>query len=275
MTHTEWTIGTLAADGERLGERLARGVGGEWTESREGPVLVFRLRRDPRRPDEEGRGLAAVLTDYIVEECTGSEVAAIVRKRYPSLAVGDRAAVTMRALERYRALGSATLEHQRRTVSDRLLSVLSDSPTVLIEGVVGFSLPQWRVALEEAVDEAADLWVLAREEQEFIRVLKAYRDLEPSGPESIHVLAESGGCRVEDELGRPLDRVVAERDAAGDGLQGEELVAALVSLAPHHLTLHRGVDGAGARIVEGVFGRAATRCPGCERCMQGELRPPG
>jgi hypothetical protein len=265
----------MAPDGTRLGERLARAVPGEWTGRQEGPVRVFLHPLDEPRRAAEARALAMPLADYILKDSTGSEIAAIVRRRYPGFDVADRGAVTVHALERYRAFGPEADSRRHAEVAGRLSELLLDCASVLVEGTICFRLPEWRDELEAAVDDAADLWILAREEQEFIRVLKAYRELEPPGPDSIHVLAEPGVRRVEDESGHPLERVEVHEEMGGDTRGGEELVAALVSLAPHHLTLHQGVGGAEARIVEGVFGRAAVRCTGCERCRRGELRPPG
>jgi len=272
---TEWAIGILAADAERLGEGLARAVPGEWIERAEGPVRVFLHRLDVTRRDEEASALAGPLADYVLDDCAAAEMARLVRSRYGTFDEADRAAIRRRAEERYRGSGTVIATRRRSSVVGRLRALLSDTATVLVDGVLRFRLPEWRRELVDVVDEAADLLILAREEQEFIRVLKAYRELEPPGPDRLHVLAEPGAFRVEDDRGQALTRVEARSEAADHALDGEELVAALVSLAPYHLTLHRGVDGSEARIVEGVFGRAAARCGGCPRCTRDELRPPG
>ncbi|MCY0877564.1 MAG: sporulation protein YtxC [Firmicutes bacterium] len=252
-----------------LGEYLARSIPGEW-EQRDYPNhAAYQLTvSEPIGAWMLGQALA----QYLVVYRAGAWLRLLLQRRYR---LNDLAAEDFIV---HRALDVLTKDPER--VRDRLnwtstviFRHLQKDSCVVVDGVQWFLLHDVRREFEEALDEAFDAYLLDQEYQAFVEVLRQLVREASQRVDWIHVhfqqdrffFETSSGDRIGDALIQDIwDHAETAREDLGD-----VLVSALVTLAPHRVTIHRGnLESAGRDILLAVFGGSVLFCRGCSRCYR-------
>lgn len=159
-------------------------------------------------------------------------------------------------------------------VCEALRTYLEGGQYLNLHGFIVFRLRPWLEFLRQNVDRAVDEFLLEKEYQEFIKLLKYFVALQEPKINEIHVtLDEDGNARMLDQYGQPVDR-------GQDGIQwdgydsvadGEDrLVSMLITAAPHRVILHKQVYTQYPKAVDTlkhVFDNRVTICKRCKLCQ--------
>jgi len=159
---------------------------------------------------------------------------------------------------------------------ERLKEYLQENSYLNIDGFVRFRLPDYLMELERAAEEAVEEYIVEKEYDEFICVLKYFVEMQEPRVERVHVvLTPQGGFRLFDGDNRSLERDYLEGfevDVGDSELNYEDLLlSALITLAPRQIVLHGSEKGKGHGIIhtlKSVFGERVRMCNGCNRCRQ-------
>jgi putative sporulation protein YtxC len=159
----------------------------------------------------------------------------------------------------------------------RLQEYLEKHNTLVVDGFVTFRCKDYVEELEAALDQAVDEFLLEREYQEFVRLLRYFVESQPARHGVVHAFLQGDGSfQLADQAGRPLNNDaladLAAELAARDVAMEDLLISALISLAPRSVVLHRGGGAPSPETlstVEAVFGPRLAFCPGCPRCPPG------
>lgn len=162
------------------------------------------------------------------------------------------------------------------TLVKRLKEYLQESSYLNIDGFVRFRLPDYLMELERAAEEAVEEYIVEKEYDEFICVLKYFVEMQEPRVERVHVvLTPRGGFQLFDGENRSLERDYLEGfvvDVGDSALNYEDLLlSALITLAPRQVMLHGSEKGNARGIIhtiKNVFGDRVRLCNGCNRCRQ-------
>ncbi|WP_170270512.1 putative sporulation protein YtxC [Heliorestis acidaminivorans] len=160
-------------------------------------------------------------------------------------------------------------------ILERLLDVMILNKEVHIDGFIRFRLKDYVKSLCEAVDLAVDEYMMEKEYNEFVRLLKYFLEIQDTRIPLIHVFLRSGGqFYLVDNAGNPVSQDLME------GLQEEEvdqyishddlLISSLITVAPEQVLIHAPESEQSSEAlntIKAVFGDRLHYCPGCERCM--------
>lgn len=221
------------------------------------------------------RELARLLSELIVDRAEPELLRRIVRRQYGYLEETLREQVVhaaRRLLDQAPGGAPDAAAPRKARVYARLLEHLEHSDVVHIEGFIRFRLKDYVEELEEAVERAVEDHLMDREYGEFIRLLRYFVELQEPRPEAVHVVClAGGGFALFDADGGPIPlAAVAEVTVSGlEGVEGDALLSALVSLAPRRVVVHEGVarltpDTASA--LRQVFAGRVHCCTGCRIC---------
>ncbi len=127
--------------------------------------------------------------------------------------------------------------------------------------------------LEEAVDMAVEEYLLEKEHEEFIRLLRYFVEVQEPRLPAVGVRCDrAGSFALVDGDGNPLAQEQLEPllGALGqEGIEAEDFViSALIALAPRSVVIHRPADRRQEfmETVRSIFGARLTVCSGCPRC---------
>lgn len=232
---------------------------------------------------------AGAVADAILHDVAKGLVARTVRERYPYFDEAERekiVACAAAALARQSgdsdpgAGGAAAsdgdsraLARRRCDVVFRILDYLDTASCLVLEGFVRFRLKGFVDDLREAVDAAVDDYMIEREYNEFIRLLKYFVDIQEPKIDEVHVVMRPGGLfRLLDSDGKVVDNDYLEgvtpEFVEADVDYEDLLMSALISVSPRRIILHLGRGEGVADTVRRVFEGRVSACPGCRLCDQ-------
>lgn len=130
--------------------------------------------------------------------------------------------------------------------------------------------------LEQALEEAIDEYLMEKEYDEFIRLLRYFVEAQEPRLEKVHVVLNSGGgFQLYDNENRNLSGDYLEGflvDMADNELNYEDLlISSLITIAPRQVILHpvdKGRCYSTIGVLKSVFGERLIQCGGCSHCLR-------
>ncbi|MCL5117086.1 MAG: putative sporulation protein YtxC [Firmicutes bacterium] len=273
---TQWVVMTdHAAMSRGLGEYLARSIPGEWTESRQGQHWAYTLANEQEGHADLAWPMARALAQYLLIYHERNWLDELLDRRYHTFEPQEQQKILDDVLhllhtDRDQDLGRLDL------ATTLIYSYLESHPTLVIEGIRTFLLPEIRAEFEEAIDQAVDIFLLEQEYQEFVRLLKQLVAVAGNDHDWIHVrftrdrfyFEDASGNRLADDLINDMLMGVETQSGAIDDV----LISALVTLAPARITIHRGrLHPEGRETLVQVFDGKVLFCHGCARCYSPQV----
>ncbi|NLS45509.1 MAG: hypothetical protein GX969_07230 [Firmicutes bacterium] len=276
---------------ERLLEKIRtlgeKGIHVNMTEKSEGPFLFLCF----SIPDC-GQGVpagqrdilcyhvASALADSIVFDMEIELIKKTLRTRYSYFDEGEREKIAEYVLDALNRGDQGHSENRAQAITRRrndilftLLDYLDTGDYLILEGFMRFRLKRYIEQIAIAVDSAVDDFVMEKEYNEFIRLLKYFVDVQEPKIEEIHVLAKPDGrFRLLDQNGESIDSDYLEGvpSESGRGCVDHEdvLISALITVSPQKIILH-GFKGKNANdTICRVFDTRVSDCPGCHLCKE-------
>ncbi|MGO4372457.1 putative sporulation protein YtxC [Paenibacillus sp. MCAF20] len=228
------------------------------------------------------RATSSVLAEYVVNELESGILASIIRKKYRNNPNAEPAVIEKYCHEmlhgkEWDGLGTKFLDadRQRRKnkVAEEIESYLQTHTHLNLAGFATFRLELYRKELAEVVEYALDEYVLDKQYQEFISLLKYFVFLQETKVPHVHLLHKGGHeFSIYNEFFQPLepkppsDRIVAEMLETEMNIE-DMVISSLISVSPKHITIHtRQPDMQVIRTIETIFDSRVTVCVKCASC---------
>lgn len=170
----------------------------------------------------------------------------------------------------------SSLFHIRRhnLIVKKLLDYFDNSSSIILDGFVNFRLKDYIKDLEEVVDKAVDDYLMVREYNEFIRLLRYFVDIQNPKFNLIHVVTSfDNKYMLLDETKREITneciREFVNEISMGEINYDDLLVSSLITLAPRKIVLHGTRHFKNKELLEtikNVFYGKVTICSECEIC---------
>ncbi len=226
---------------------------------------------------------ADAIADFVIAEMEFPILSTIIRKKCRSHTAADLAAIERYCYDmingkEWEGLGSKFLDADRRR---RQAKIASDIEKFLLEhtdihlgGLTTFRMQSYREELAEIVEYAMDEYVLDKQYQEFISLLKYFVFLQDTKTPLVHLLHKGGHeFMLLDETFEPLDhsppsdRIVAEMLETEINVE-DMVVSSLISVCPEKIIIHtRQAEAQVIRTIETIFDQRVTICEQCSACQ--------
>ncbi|NLW06616.1 MAG: putative sporulation protein YtxC [Clostridia bacterium] len=223
--------------------------------------------------------VAEIVAAFIVQRWEASILEALVLSEYEGLEEEEVADICQRAqaiLDQGENSFSVAPQRRQEAVCARLEEYFQDNNSLNIEGFVRFRLQDYLLELEQALEEAIDEYLMEKEYDEFVRLLRYFVEAQEARLEKVHViLSPGGGFQLYDSdnhnlSGEYLDGFTV--DMAETELNYEDLlISALITLSPRQVIMHAADKGRynnTVSILKSVFGERLIQCGGCSHCLK-------
>lgn len=241
------------------------------------------LETGPGRPSKKEikrftEQVAEIVAAFIVERWEVALLEGMLLNQYEGLDEGAVEEICRRARVILDQGEDSCLQLQQReeSIAARIWEYFQENTWLNIDGFVRFRLPDYLMELEQALEEAVDEYLMEKEYDEFIRLLRYFVDAQEPRVDKVHVvLNPGGGFQLYDGENRNLNGDYLEGfvvDMADSDLNYEDLlISALITIAPRQVVLHatdKGRHHNTISTIKSVFGERIIHCSGCSRCLQ-------
>jgi len=245
-------------------------------------------------PESWIAALSRTIADYIVTEKERDMLENILRREYGTYDAQERAeiirychpsAVASGSAPSATAAEAAQISSSARMRADKIFaavrSVLAEHDELHLEGLARFRLGEYVEVLREMVDYAVDEYVMERQYQEFIELLKYFVSAQEIKTGAVHLLhGRDSEFALLDEQLRPLGTDELRYNAtelSDQELKYEDMiVSTLITVSPKHIYIHtRDGDSQIIRTIRQIFADRSLLCSQCTVCRSvlGDARP--
>lgn len=225
--------------------------------------------------------VARLLTEWILEDWEQDLLLKHITTNYYYFSDSEKKAISDKALQIIQQEEETSKEYiiyqvgRNQRILERLLEVILNHGHVHMDGFIRFRMQDYLKHLGEAADAAVEEFMMEKEYNEFIRLLRYFLEIQESRLPVVHVFLRAGGhFQLFDDRGRPVTNEIVEgftKDLVDNDISYEDLlISALITIAPEQVVIHffEGAKGGEAmNTIYAVFGDRMHRCPGCERCL--------
>lgn len=162
----------------------------------------------------------------------------------------------------------------RPIVLQQLGDHLENNTEINLSGFILFRLKDYLLDLDETIEKAVENFLIDREYNEFIKLLKYFVDIQEPKFDTVHIIFdEEAGFKIYDQHNKLLDndhiKNVAVEFLEDDINQGDLLISALITIAPKRIIAHglsKLKDTGIIDSLQNIFSERVHLCDGCKWC---------
>ncbi|WP_018130783.1 putative sporulation protein YtxC [Effusibacillus pohliae] len=260
-----------------LQETRAAGVSFTAGRYRLGDHWYFTLELNNRdRIETVQAALAKALADFLSLEWERACIRQQIAKAYTYYDADEVDYLTEQAVHYLSAYRRPSARLPRRVeIELEIRDYLREHSVLNIEGMVWFRLRQLAYDRVHAIERAIDEYLMDREYQEFVNLLRDFLRVQHSRSPLIHLIVQPNRMLLVNHDGCPMTHAhpeeVAEDQTDKDQQQADMVISTLITMAPAQLRLHLpGLmpdDTALVETVKRVFAERLHMCKGCALCQ--------
>ncbi|MBS4030078.1 MAG: putative sporulation protein YtxC [Clostridiales bacterium] len=217
--------------------------------------------------------LSQVLTDFITHNQQTVYLDQILGQYYFYFPQNEREEILRFAANKYNQESkSGKRLAMCGEIRNSLYQYLTKQGYINLHGFIVFRLQEWMSCLRQDVDQAVDDFLMEKEYQEFVKLLKYFVELQQPKINQVHVVLDlQGNIQLLDQNYQHIDQSGMEWENMWDeGEQDDHLVSMLITVAPHRVVLHRQIYTHYAKATDTlkhVFENRVVLCKRCKLCQ--------
>jgi putative sporulation protein YtxC len=226
--------------------------------------------------------MSSALSDYILDVKEKAMIASLMDSQYYYRDPKD-----VEKIEKYafQLLNEGDFEdpsldyrfNRKNKLFHKIFAYLSEHTSINVDGFVDFRLPDYRKDLMDVVDHAIDEYILDKEYQEFISLLRYFVLVQDPKMQEIHVYHSDNEFQLMHKDFSPLQ--MEEIDLFVNGLADQDIqfedmiVSTLISASPEKIVMHTmDVEHNVIKTITQIFEGRIVLCSSCERCREKQQR---
>ncbi|MEG0773157.1 putative sporulation protein YtxC [Clostridium sp.] len=164
--------------------------------------------------------------------------------------------------------------NRKNNIVEKIASCLEENKEINIEGLVTFRMREFREDLEGIVEKIVEKYMVEKEYNEFIKLLKYFVEVQESKLEEVHIMIDKNGDYiVKDEFGNDIlnnlmDELYETKYTAK--VTSEDLIiSGLITTAPKKIIIHSLHNCRNKELldtIKNVFNERVTYCDSCKQC---------
>lgn len=166
--------------------------------------------------------------------------------------------------------------NRKNDIIDEIVEFIEENEVININGFITFRMKQFISQLEGILEKIVEKFMVEKEYDEFIKLLKYFIDVQESKIDEVHIIINNEGkYAVVDKFGNDiLQNLISELYDGNANIQvtmEDLIISGLITTAPKKLIIHCVDNCQNKEIIETikkVFGDRLNFCNECIRCKQ-------
>ncbi|ARC84468.1 putative sporulation protein YtxC [Clostridium argentinense CDC 2741] len=166
--------------------------------------------------------------------------------------------------------------NRKNEIIDKIVLCLEENNEVNIKGFLTFRMKEIVHDLESIIDKIVEKFMIEKEYNEFIKLLKYFVDVQESKIDQVNIMIDKNGdYLVKDELGNDiLNNLINELydSRINSKVSSEDLIiSGLITSAPKKIVIHCVENSRNKELIEtikNVFVERVEFCNDCAKCTQ-------
>lgn len=232
--------------------------------------------------------VSVILSDYIIKYYEEKLLSRIININYCYFNSLEKEQIlnicaSFLATEKQNSKINLNISKRKNIVFRSLIKYFHSSNEIILDGFINFRIKEYFKELEDIVDKAVDAFLMEREYQEFIKLLRYFVDIQEPKLEAVHILATYDNKyiildhfhnEITNECIKEFLNEVSESDINYDDL----LVSSLITIAPIRIYIHDEEQIKNKELIKtikNVFINKVIVCSGCSLCKINRVRSTG
>lgn len=224
---------------------------------------------------------ANIIYQALVDNFQSSVISKIIRDNYNYFRVDEAADIINRCTnilnEDTRVKnGDFNYGSRKERVIEKIYEYISENTDIVLEGFIRFRLKELNSELTELVDKVVEEYLIEREYNEFIKLLKYFVEVQESRVEIVNVVVKGDGTYSmydgdKNEITQDLLSEMADEGLCGEINYDDLLVSSLITAAPKFIVIHNLPNVKNREMIEtinNVFCDRVKVCTGCSLCTR-------
>lgn len=232
----------------------------------------------PNTNEEKGKkfpdGLDILMAQWIRQKYESRILRQIIMSNYGYFSKQEQAKIFRTVLDNRKKEKNNLSEI--KMIQERVSEYLQTSNKIYLDGFVRFRLREYWSELENEVEEVVDEFLLQREYNEFIDLLKFFVEIQTPRVEFLHVFSkEDGQYRFLDQDKKNITQECLSEFIADlhseEITYGDMLISVLIMLAPQKIYWHNSEIETNKELLQTaqmIFGNNLIICTGCDLCQK-------
>lgn len=224
--------------------------------------------------------MADILYDIVIEEFYKKEMQNFLTDTYFFLKYDEIKEIKSLSLKALKSQGAITDEYmvyfrnRKNSIIQKIMECIEENKEINIKGFITFRMGELREDLESIIDKVVENYMVEKEYNEFIKLLKYFVDLQDSKIDKINIIIESdGNYLLQDTFGKDVTDILfndlVEAKFSGAVSIDDMLISSLITNAPKSVVIHGSENCSNKEIldtIKNVFGDRAVFCNKCSMC---------
>jgi putative sporulation protein YtxC len=221
--------------------------------------------------------ITIVLSNVITDDLERILVNKIIQNECNNYSKSEREIIYNSALEKLNIMEKEEENNifeqikKKNRIQLELSDYLDINNQIMLEGFIRFRLKDYFTELKIAVECAIDEFMMEKEYEEFIALLRYFVDIQEPQVDLVHVFQdEESGFKLLDKNYELIRNEYLEGfvlDMVDDDLHYEDLlISALITVAPKEIKLHLAKEADVIKTVKNIFNDKVLICKGCDYC---------
>ena len=172
-------------------------------------------------------------------------------------------------------LGPSTIYYinRKNSIIDKIARCLEENNEINISGFLTFRTKELKADLECIVDKAVEEYMVEKEYNEFIKLLKYFVEVQESKVEEVNILIEkSGSYQLRDKEGNDLlgNMIMELPRVKFDSKENQEelIISAMITSAPQKVIIHCSEYCKNKELIQTISNVFVNRVFYCDKCSE-------
>lgn len=164
-------------------------------------------------------------------------------------------------------------------IIENIVKCIEENSEINIDGFLTFRSKQFREDIEEIIDKVIERYIVEKEYNEFIKLLRYFVDIQENKLECINILVEEDGTyKVTDDNDKDMFETFKNELSVTENIEANAediIISGLITFVPKKIIVHK-IENSGSKeffeTIKNVFGERYGICSGCERCIKSSVK---